>query len=505
MSNNKEKKSFSKKNDSNTIENNNNNINENADSNIYSIENNEVLDNLIKLSGNQEVYKELKEETGRIKILLSQSKEKLANITLYEKQKSDIDIYQWNNLFNQSIPITSYVASSAYIKKQNEKLKKEENKNISEIKEEKKEKETKHPIVLVDLTEEEMKKYLPPDPTGVPSSNVIRFQQLPFKGGSNEVFYFSNSFNDYYKMDFKQFIQRMPILKAKKRCESAKLNRQIKETKKKNREEELQREYIKNQMLNRLNNLYIEKQYLSLSNNANNIQPLMSSIHAQIYPGRGDELTKHDKIYIKSNKPLGSERDINNIDYSINERDYQRTELRRLKGIKNIKYRPKSTTKKRRLRLSRYNINDPDIAIFKKVEMLNKIENEDEININDNKFINNSKEQFIMDNDLNKLEEIKKKEDFNKNIKENPDIEKTKNNINKETFSMLNDGKNTGVKTPNLIHKNLNTQEIRALSAKRDYYKKEENINNNNKYKRAMSAQGLRVNNRNAKPFIHKV
>ncbi len=112
MSNNKEKKSISKKNDSNTIENNNNNINENADSNIYSIENNEVLDNLIKLSGNQEVYKELKEETGRIKILLSQSKEKLANITLYEKQKSDIDIYQWNNLFNRSIPITAYVAPS---------------------------------------------------------------------------------------------------------------------------------------------------------------------------------------------------------------------------------------------------------------------------------------------------------------------------------------------------------------------------------------------------------
>ena len=52
------------KNDSNTIENNNNNINENADSNIYSIENNEVLDNLIKLSGNQEVYKELKEENN---------------------------------------------------------------------------------------------------------------------------------------------------------------------------------------------------------------------------------------------------------------------------------------------------------------------------------------------------------------------------------------------------------------------------------------------------------
>ena len=61
-----------------------------------------------------------------------------------------------------------------------------------------------------------MKKYLPPEPIGLPPSNVIRFQQLPFKGDSNNVFYFSNAFNDYYKMDFKEFIQRMPILKAKK-------------------------------------------------------------------------------------------------------------------------------------------------------------------------------------------------------------------------------------------------------------------------------------------------
>ena len=34
-----------------------NNSRENADSNIYSFDNNEVLENLIKLSGNQEVYK----------------------------------------------------------------------------------------------------------------------------------------------------------------------------------------------------------------------------------------------------------------------------------------------------------------------------------------------------------------------------------------------------------------------------------------------------------------
>ena len=311
---------------------NNNNINENADSNIYSIDNNEVLDNLIKLSGNQEVYKELKEETGKIKQILSQSKEKLENITLYEKQKSDIDIYQWNNLFNRSIPIRAYVAASSYIKKQNEKLlKKEENKNASETKDDL---EIKHPIVLVDLTNEEMKKYLPPDPVGIPPSSVIRFQQLPFKGDSSNVFYFSNAFNDYYKMDFKEFIKRMPILKAKKRCESAKLNKQLKRTKKRSKIEDRQREIIKKKMLNRLNNLYIEKQYLSLSSNAKNIQPLMSSIHAQIYPGQGDELTKHSKIYIKTNKPLGSERDIDNIDYSVNDREYHRNELQRIKAVK---------------------------------------------------------------------------------------------------------------------------------------------------------------------------
>ena len=60
--------------------------NENEDSNINTIENNEMLDNLIKISGNKEVYKELKGETTKLKALLSQCKEKLSKIDLYEKQ-----------------------------------------------------------------------------------------------------------------------------------------------------------------------------------------------------------------------------------------------------------------------------------------------------------------------------------------------------------------------------------------------------------------------------------
>ena len=484
-----------------------NNLKEHADSNfIYSVDNNEVLDNLIKLSGNQEVYKELKEETGKIQQLLSQSKEKLANINLYEDQKTDIDIYQWNNLFNRSIPITAYVAPSSYIKKQKSKLEKEENKNAMEAKEEKN--KIKHPIVLVDLTSEEIKKYLPPEPIGIPPSNVIRFQQLPFKGDSSNVFYFSNNFNDYYKMDFKQFIQRMPILKAKKRCKTVNLSRQLKETKKRNIIEERQRAFIKDQMLDRLNNLYIEKQYLSLSSNAKNVQPLMSSLHAQIYPGQSDHLTKHTKLYIKSNKPLGSERDVDNIDFTVNERDYQRNELQRIKAIKK---RPKSTSKKNIFHLSKYDVNDPDIAIFRKIEMIENNDNEEESNIMDRKYEIEKQESGRVINKEKINEDIKR---FSKDINENQHYHRINNvdafSIFEENKNIINNNNRNSKRPPSykLIQKNVKGPYTRALSAKRYYPKKGEILDTNkkpSKLPRAMSAQGIRFNERNTKPFIHKV
>ena len=138
----------------------------------------------------------------------------------YENNQKEIEQLKVN--FNKKISEKSNEIQK--IKENNSKEKKEK---------EKEEKDSiKHPIILVDLTNEEMKKYLPPEPIGAQAPNVIRFQQLPFKGDSNNVFYFSNAFNDYYKMDFKKFTEIMPVLKAKKRCESAKLSRQIKETKK---------------------------------------------------------------------------------------------------------------------------------------------------------------------------------------------------------------------------------------------------------------------------------
>ena len=483
-----------KKKNINSINSKDNNIIKKEDSNFKSFENNEMLDNLIRISGNQEVYKELKDETSKIKQLLSHSKEKLNNINLYEKQKFDIDIYQWNNLFNQSIPITSYVFSSKLIKNKNNK--KEENKDNLENKDNSK--NLKHPIALVDLTDEEIKKYLPTPIAGIPPSRVIRFQKLPFKGNSQGAFYFSNAFNDYYKMDFKDFIKIMPVLKAKKRCKSARLTSQIKKSKKISNEEEQKREIFINDMLDKMHNLYIEKQYLSLSLNSNNIQPLMSSIHSQIHPGEGDELTKHTKMYTKTNKPLGSERDVDSIDFTVNQRNYHRNVLNKSKYYQQ---KQRAKPEMRKMHLSKYDINDPDIAIFKRIEILEKLINEGENNFSGNKFSIDEKEE----NSLINCEGESKEEDKNiNNVNNNEDKKIIKNEdslLNKEEIE--NNKKNNFI---SLQNKDKKINRIRSVSAKREIRKIEEIKNmSNKKFPRALSAHVMRPLENQNEYYIHNV
>ena len=461
---------------------NNNVINGKEDSNVNSLGNNEMIDNLIKISGNQEVYKELKDETNKIKKLLSQSKEKLNNINLYEKKKADIDIYQWSNLFNQSIPITSYVSSSKLIEFENNK--KEESKN--EIKKNKENmKNEKHQIALVDLTEEEIKRYLPPPPIGVSPTSVIRFQKLPFKGDSNDAFYFSNDFNDYYKMDFKEFIKRMPILKAKKRSKSAKLSQQIKRAKKKSIEEEQKREKIRKQMSNILNDLYIEKQYLSLSNNTKNIEPLMNSIHAQIYGDEEDGQGKIIKINNKNDNIQESEKNENN-QLNIDQRRYHRS-------IFKIKTPKKNSTKSaRKLYLPRYDENDPDIAIFKRIELLENIINEgDNQDLIDER---DEEEKSIINCEGESIKEESTNKKYNQNNMNN------NNNINGEDIN----------KKENLNYKSIQNEKIkktRAVSAKREYNKRPltANTKSNKKFPRSMSAHVMRPIQKENECNIHNI
>ena len=132
MSSQPKKKSKDNNINNNFISNKNeNNINDSKKEDSNTNSNVDIIDGLIKISGNQEVYEELKDEANKIKELLSQRKKKLDKINLIESQNKNIDIYQWNNLFNQSIPIKSYVTSSNLIKiqKQKNEEKKENKKN----------------------------------------------------------------------------------------------------------------------------------------------------------------------------------------------------------------------------------------------------------------------------------------------------------------------------------------------------------------------------------------
>ena len=364
----------------------NNEIKLDNDSNINTVESNEMLFNLIKISGNQEVYNDLKEQTSKIKQLLSQSKEKIENINLYENKILNNEIYKWNNLFNKSIPISSYVSSFNSIKLQLQKN--EENKN--EILKNDIEKEKK----MIFKHENGPKKYL-----FIPSSKLPRSR---LRGISK-------------KLKMKQMLSRKD------------------------------------------NDLYIENKYLSLSAHSNNIQPLMSLIHAQLHPGEDDELIKHKKVYIKTNKPLGSEKDINDIDYTINHREYQRNELNRLK-LRQL--HEKSSVSN--LILPEYNSNDPDLDIFKKAKLLENI----------------IKEQY--DNESLDKEDIFDDEGF----------QELQNN-NKVMLDEKEREKNIYYQLLNLDN---NNQNIRAQSARRGDSVEQSQIKKSSM--RAMSANPLRKKNR---------
>ena len=433
----------------------------NDDSNSNS--NVDIIDGLIKVSGNQEVYEELKEEANKIKELLSQRKKKLDKISLLESQNKNIDIYQWNNLFNQSIPISSYVTSSNNIKMQ--KQKNEEQKDNQ-----KNEKKQKHPIILVNLSDEEMKKYLPPPIPGN-SPSVIKIQQMPFKGSTNDIFYFSNDFNDYYKIDFKEFLERMPILKAKKRCKSAKLFRQIKTSQKQNIEQDKIREYYQEQMKKKGNNIFIEKQYLSSSKYVHNIQPLMSSIYNQIYDEKNEDyFPKHKKIYKNSNKPIGNEiPNTKKVDNTVNNKNIQKNEITKMKTKKNLK-KNNIQNQKQNLNLDKYDRNDPDLAIFKRIELLEDI-------INEQKMINNKKNK---NNNNTRIDEL------NENII-NETFSKINNNIDLQNKKIISND-NTAINNTNI----QNYNQKRIFSAQ---FQKNKIKNNNIKNIRAMSAHMLRPSN----------
>ena len=235
----------------------------------------------------------------------------------------------------------------------------------------------------------------------------IKPMSIYAKFDPEDTFYFSNTFSDYYKEDFKSFTKKMPILKAKVKTNSKKLKKNIK----KQRIKSLSREQQYYDMLMK-DTLVCNKQDLIISAERKNPVPLMKSIYKQENP---DAIEIKEKIrkYFKTMKPLGD--DDGKIDYTKNDRWKLNREL--------VKYRKghydeeKNNDyykgKKRKLILSYYDENDPHVQIFNNLDL------------DDENKIHNS---FEFKNHINNLDIFKFEEkDKSKNVENK---EEEKNNLN---------------------------------------------------------------------------
>ena len=385
----------------------NSNINNKSKTTIEKID---FLDSLAKGSRKDSFINLLDEEAQRID-KINDKKSKLNTITLKEP---DIEgLYEWKTLFNNSRPISHYIRI---------------NYKKPVLTEEKETIDIKSPKILVDLPDDKMllffgknafenenngkknkkgssfrkksnynynisntisnndatqtiktnrsntkfrissklkasgaikagKKY---DNKNEKGHNYIKPMSIYAKFNPEDTFYFSNTFSDYYKEDLKSFTNKMPVLKAKIKTNSKKLKKAINKQRTKSLYKKKEKQLYDMLMKD---SLTLKKQDLIISAERKNPVPLMKSIFKQIYPG-SEVIKEHIRKYFNTMKPLGN--DDGKTDYTKNDRWKLNRELIKFrKGKFNEDNKNDSDMgKQRKLILSYYNINDPDIQYF---------------------------------------------------------------------------------------------------------------------------------------------
>ena len=185
------------------------NILDNKANNVIKTEKNNKNDNLLfaKFDFNKDF---MKPERKAFSIKLKN----LNNINLIENKIDNL--YKWENLFNNFTPVRSYISLKKPINKD------ETNKEIKENA------EYESPILLVDLPENQMNLFFRrKNAHNITSlskdedinqnfnknSHNIRPVSMYSPREENSCFYYSNTFSDYYKEDFKSFSEKFPVLK----------------------------------------------------------------------------------------------------------------------------------------------------------------------------------------------------------------------------------------------------------------------------------------------------
>ena len=293
--------------------------------------------------------------------------------------------------------------------------------------------------------------------------NYIKPISLYGQHGPEDTFYFSNAFSDYYNEDFKSFTNKMPLLKAKVKTNPSRLKKAIKKQRiKSSNKEKILYDTIMTDPL------YLKKHDLIISAERRNPVPLLKSIYKQENPD-AVEIKENVKKYFNTMKPFGNDdgttdytkndrwrlsRELIKIKRHINDNDFINIEENKNGNENNYNYRKKG---KRRLILSYYNKNDPDIQRFNNLHL-------------DENRIKNISFEFKGDNIDNTYKfqiEVKngKEEEEEKNISLNIRKEEKKDNNNLK----LKKRPRTGFKRSKDINI-LNKEKIRrALASKRPH------------------------------------
>ena len=341
----------------------------------------------------------------------------LNNINLFEKKVDDL--YDWGNLFNNFKPIRSYI--SLQKSTQTKQGRKTRNKNLEEY---------ESPIVLVDLPESQMNFFfrrnnnnsLSPEKNinsnNFKKSHNIRPVSMYSPREDNSCFYYSNTFSDYYKEDFKSFCEKIPILKAKLKINPDKLKKEIykKDFNLMNKYKLVEKQKDKKSMFN--------KQDLIIAGKRKNPIPLIKSVFLQKYNLLNNFNENKNDISKNKNENEKILNSYDNINTNINPNNY------------NYKF-------SNRLILSYYDINDPSIALFNNYPNKNiKVYKSNEISSKTDK-----EEQNVTD--------INNKQPQQQN-KSNITIKSEfSNQINYTTNTNTEEIKNTNIKKRNLTTKNI--------------------------------------------------
>jgi len=142
--------------------------------------------------------------------------------------------------------------------------------------------------------------------------NCVRPMSVYSQRDQDDIFYFSQTFSDYYKEDLKTFSEKMKILKAKVKSNPKKLNYEIRTQ----RSISSRKEKKLNRLLN-MEQFNFGKDNLIIAAERRNPIPLLKSIFKQTYPNK-EVMKENIRNYFNTMKPLG-EYD-GPVDYTMNER-----------------------------------------------------------------------------------------------------------------------------------------------------------------------------------------